>query len=131
MGKYDAIIHMPHHRSEKRPHLSVSERAAQFSPFAALTGYGEEVEEEARQTQGRRELSEEAWEELDRRLYALKACVSDLPEITVEYFLPDSKKEGGSYVSFSGRLKRIDEHAGKLIFEDGRAVPVVDIVKIS
>ena len=117
-GKYQDIIDLPHHVSKTRPPMPMSDRAAQFSPFAALTGYEEAIGETARLTDQRRELDENELESLNRQLQS----VLDQPEeasrkISVTYFQPDGKKTGGAYVTVTDRLKKIDMDAGLLILE--------------
>lgn len=116
-GKYQDIIDLPHHVSKTRPPMPMSDRAAQFSPFAALTGYDEAIGETARLTDQRRELDENELESLNRQLQS----VLDQPEasrkISVTYFRPDGKKTGGAYVTVTDRLKKIDMDAGLLILE--------------
>ena len=110
--------------------MSMSDRAAQFSPFAALTGYDGVIRESGRLTKERAELSEEELEILGRKQQYLMSIIEERPEITVTYFVPDSLKEGGEYVTCSGRLKRIDEYERKLIFTDGTKVNIDDVVEI-
>ena len=129
-GRYDDIIDLPHHISPTRPHMSMSDRAAQFSPFAALTGYDGVIRESGRLTKERAELSEEELEILGRKQQYLMSIIEERPEITVTYFVPDSLKEGGEYMTCSGRLKRIDEYERKLIFTDGTKVNIDDVVEI-
>lgn len=126
--RYDDIIDLPHHVSATRPHMELSDRAAQFSPFAALTGYESAVREAARLTDQRVELDENAREALDKKLAVLEGQLAERPGVTVTYFVPDERKEGGSYVTVSGRVKRIRGDEGTLVFEDGRRVGVGDIV---
>lgn len=129
MDNYEDIINLPHFRSQKHPHMSVHDRAAQFAPFAALTGYGDAVEEARRITDRRPELDENRLAELDFILADLAESSSN-PSISVTYFKPDEKKEGGEYVTFSGCLAKIDSYARKLVFSDGREVSISDIVAI-
>lgn len=129
--RYDDIIDLPHHVSATRPHMELSDRAAQFSPFAALTGYESAVREAARLTDQRVELDENAREALDKKLAVLEGQLAERPRVTVTYFVPDERKEGGSYVTVSGRVKRIRGDEGTLVFEDGRRVGVGDIVDMS
>ena len=126
--RYDDIIDLPHHVSATRPHMELSDRAAQFSPFAALTGYESAVRETARLTEQRVELDENAREALDKKLAVLEGRLAERPGVTVTYFVPDERKEGGSYVTVSGRVKRIRGDERALVFEDGRRVGVGDIV---
>lgn len=126
MSEYDDIIDLPRPKSAHEP-MPMSDRAAQFSPFAALTGYEDAIDETARLTDARVELGESAVEELERKLIDLAARISERPEITVTYFVPDARKEGGAYVTRTGTLKRIDELGRELVFADGARIAVGDI----
>ena len=95
MSKYDDIINLPHHQSKVRPHMSVSDRAAQFAPFAALTGYGDAIRETERLTDRKIELSESQIAELDLRLGELLARIDEKPKVTITYFIADERKAGG------------------------------------
>lgn len=108
-GKYDDIIHLPHPTSKKYPRMSVRDRAAIFSPFSALSGHGAAIAETARLTDQRMELNEDAKVELDRRQAVLLEHIGEQPEVTVTWFRPDDRKEGGIYVTTVGRAKKIDE----------------------
>lgn len=127
-NRYNDIIDLPHHVSLSRPHMERSDRAAQFSPFAALTGYESAVKETARLTDQRVELDENEREALDKKQAVLAARLGEQPEITVTYFVADERKEGGSYVTARGRVKKIQSYEGMLIFEDGERILVEDIV---
>lgn len=129
--RYDDIIDLPHHVSKTHPQMSLHDRAAQFSPFAALTGYGDAVGEAARLTDRRQELDEEQAARLERQLSLLTETAAERPEIEVTYFLPDARKSGGKYVTFRGTLRRIDETEKALIFTDGRRIAIRDIWDIS
>lgn len=129
MSEYDDIIDLPRPKSAHEP-MPMSDRAAQFSPFAALTGYEDAIDETARLTDARVELGESAVEELERALAVLAARISERPEITVTYFVPDGRKSGGAYVTRTGSLKRIDEAERELVFVDGTRIAVGDIVSI-
>lgn len=129
--RYDDIIDLPHHVSKKHPQMSLHDRAAQFSPFAALTGYEDAVGEAARLTDRRQELDEEQAARLEQQLSLLTETVGERPEITVTYFLPDARKSGGKYVTVQGALRRIDETEKTLIFTDGRRIAIRDIFEIS
>ena len=107
------------------------DRAAQFAPFAALTGYEAAVGETARLTAERRDLDAQEAEELNRRLAALIAHLSDRPEATVEYFVPDDRKAGGAYVTISGRVRHISFPERTLVMEDGTVIPLDDVSLIS
>lgn len=118
--RYDDIIHLPHHVSKTRPQMSMMDRAAQFSPFAALTGYDAAIKETGRLTDEKIELGEETKAVLDRKQRYLSDMISVQPEITVTYFLPDERKSGGTYLSVTGKLKRIDEYERMMILTDGK-----------
>ena len=122
MSGYEEIIDMPHHVSDKRPRMSQRDRAAQFSPFAALTGYDEAVNETARLTDVKAELTDDMKALLDRKTAVLTEYIHEKPEITVIYFSPDFKKEGGKYIQIQGSLRRIDNASAELVFTDGRRV---------
>ncbi len=128
--KYDDIIGLTHHVSAKHPQMPLSERAAQFSPFAALTGFDAAIKETARLTERKRELSEEEKEELDRSLNQIALLAKDRPEVVVEYFLDDEKKEGGMYVTETFRLRRIDRTERVLLTEDRRRIPLDSLSSI-
>ena len=123
-GKYDDILSLPHPTSPKHPRMSAMDRAAQFSPFAALTGYEETIEETGRLTQQPTELQEDAHAALDLRLQLLLEALSDGPEVTVRYFSPDARKDGGSYVTAQGRLKAVDPLKRILLLRDGTQIPL-------
>lgn len=125
--RYDDIINLPHHVSAVRPQMSMHDRAAQFSPFAALTGYDDAVEETARLTDEQSELSEDARNILDEQLRMIADRIDELPEAEVTYFLPDGLKEGGEYVTTDGRIRRIDEYEMELVFVDGRRIGLKNI----
>ena len=123
MTPYDDIIHLPHHVSRNHPQMPLRDRAAQFAPFAALTGCEAAVGETARLTAERRELAPQEAEELNRRLAALIARQKDRPKVTVEYFVPDDRKSGGAYVTVTGRVRRIFVAEKTLVMEDGTVIP--------
>lgn len=128
--KYDDIIHLPHHVSETRAHMPMLDRAAQFSPFAALTGYDAAVVETARLTDQKLELDETQKEHISEQLFFLQERASEQPEVTVVYFVPDEKKTGGAYETASGKIKKIDEYAQMLSFTDGTEIPFDSIYLI-
>ncbi len=127
---YDDIIDLPRHVSATRPHMSIADRAAQFSPFAALTGHGAAIRETARLTDKRVELDEYMKNALDERLQILTDLIKEQPEITITYFQPDEKKDGGSYVTASGRTKRINPYQRLMVMADGTEIPIDEIVGI-
>ena len=128
--QYEDILFLPNHRSDRHPAMPRTDRAAQFMPFAALTGYDAAVREEARLTDQKAELDDEALAVLNERLRMLDEMLPDAPEITVTYFAADRKKAGGAYRSLSGRVKRIDPVEGKLIMRGGTSIPLGDIWSI-
>ena len=127
---YDDIIHLPHHVSQTRPQMSLEDRAAQFSPFAALTGYDAAILETGRLTEDKLELGEETQAILDRKQRYLAEIIDTKPEITVTYFVPDEKKSGGAYSTVTGFLKRIDEYERVLMLTDGRKIQLDAILDI-
>ena len=129
--KYEDIIHLPHHVSGKRARMSLHDRAAQFAPFAALTGYGDAIDETARRTETRIEPDENAMTELDARFRHLQEKLPEKPEITLTCFVPDTKKTGGAYVETSGVVKKIDSFARMIFLEDGRKIPMDDVVGLA
>ena len=124
---YDDIIDLPHHVSERHPQMSMYNRAAQFAPFAALTGHKAAITEAARLTE--EELSESDAEVLNRKLAYLQS-LDEKPTISVTYFVPDDKKEGGSYHTATGIVKSVEPDKGVLQFEDGTGIPVIRIKDI-
>lgn len=126
---YADIIGLPHHTSALHPRMPMKDRAAQFSPFAALTGYEDVIHETARLTDARVELDESQKLALDERLREL--MLSESPVIGITYFRADRKKQGGEYVQYAGRLKKIDELGRQLIFDDGTCISIADVIAIS
>ncbi len=129
--KYDDIIGLPHYTSKKRSSMSISDRAAQFSPFAALRGYGSAINEAARLTETRHELDENFKDILDGKLRMILPHISERPEITVTYFAPDKKKSGGAYISVTGHVKRLDTEKRSVIFSDNTEIHFDDIYDIT
>lgn len=128
--KYDDIINLPHHQSAKRPHMSMIDRAAQFSPFAALTGYEDAVDETARLTVQRKELSEDEKALLDLQMNRLLAVLPKKPYVQITYFVPDEKKTGGAYRDICGTVIKIDIYENLLMLEDGGKIFLSDIIKL-
>lgn len=124
---YEDIIHLPHHISLRHPPMSALNRAAQFSPFAALNGYEDAIRETGRLTQERVELTQERREELDRTLAALLRQIGSYPEIRVTWFVPDERKAGGSYVTAEGRLKKVDGWTRELVLTDGQRIDMDEV----
>ena len=119
MKDYSKIINLPHHQSATRKRMSNYDRAAQFAPFAALTGHNEAIKETARLTDDYMEMGEDRLGELSAKIQLLIDKLSEQPEITVVYFIPDERKSGGSYAEKTGIVRIIDEYERKLVFYDG------------
>ena len=128
--RYDDIIELPHHVSRKHPQMPLLDRAAQFAPFAALTGHESAIKETARLTEEEIELDENSKELLDFRLQQLQEHLSEHPSVTVTYFKPDEKKFGGAYETVTGKVKKVDGSAGELVFTDGRRIPLGTIIEL-
>ena len=130
-SKYKTIIDLPHHVSERHPPLSRASYAAQFSPFAALSGYDSIVSETARITDEKPDLDEDAKERLSRKLAVVMRHIADKPTITVTYFLPDQKKDGGKVVTTKGTVKRYDEVEKVIFMAYGEKIAVGSLLEIS
>lgn len=128
---YEDIINLPHHVSARRAAMSLQDRAAQFSPFAALTGYEAIIAESGRLTQSRAELDGAAVEELDQALRQLAESIHSQPKVTVTYFAPDRRKTGGSYRTITGRVRRIDTAERYLEFTDRSHINLESIMYLS
>ena len=128
---YADIIDLPHHVSRNHPQMPLRDRAAQFAPFAALTGYEAVVGETARLPAQKRELDAQEAEELNRQLATVLDHLSERPEVTIEYFVPDDRKAGGAYVTVTGRVRHISVPEKTLVMEDGLVIPLDDVVSLS
>lgn len=128
--EYDDIINLPHPISKNHPRMSLHDRAAQFAPFAALTGHDAAIKETARLTEEQLELSDELVARLNDKINVIRDNIGTEQEITITYFVPDMKKSGGAYVVHSGIVKKIDDYEHKIIMKDGTAIPVGRIQKI-
>ena len=129
-GPYDDIINLPHPTSVKHPRMPLSDRAAQFAPFAALSGHSTALAETARLTDQRMELDEDARAVLDLKQQLLLERIKEQPEIMVTWFQPDEKKDGARNIESTGRLKRIHEAEQVLILTDGLKIPIGDIIEL-
>lgn len=129
-NKYDKIINLPHHVSSTRPHMSMIDRAAQFSPFAALTGYDAAVRETARLTEQKIELDEYEKAALDQRILLLQEHLKELPEVTITHFVPDERKDGGKYVSITEAVKKIDTYEKQIVLVGKSKIPIENILSI-
>lgn len=129
-GKYDDIINLPHHVSETHPQMSMRNRAAQFSPFAALSGHSDAIHETARYTDDFQGVDESNVETLNQKIAMILDKINEHPQITVTYFKPDEKKEGGSYTLKTGNIKRVDDYEHVLQFTDNEKIPIQSIFNI-
>ena len=130
IDNYEDIINLPHHTSKKHQRMSLEARSAQFAPFAALTGYDEVLIETARLTNERIEIDETIKVIIDSKLQIIKEHIKEMPLITFMYFVPDSKKDGGKYVTVTGNVKKIDEYRNVLILENKTEIPIKEIIDI-
>ena len=135
MNEYEDILHLSHPVSGTHPQMSMHDRAAQFSPFAALSGYEEAVEEEARLTEEKILLDEYEKQRIDARLQKIRDDLQEKgkeekPRISVTFFLPDQKKAGGSYVTVTGQVKKLDTYRQQLLLTDGSAIPFQEIIEL-
>ena len=121
---YDDIINLPHHVSATRPQMSMMDRAAQFSPFAALTGYDAAIKETGRLTDEKIEMDEEALNILNMKFQILARSLDDEPEVTFTYFKPDERKAGGAYLTASGVVKKIDAFERMIVMRNGTKIPM-------
>ena len=127
---YDDIIDLPRPVSKTRAQMSMLDRAAQFSPFAALMGYEAAIQETARLTDAQIEMEEDRKAELDRKLSVLAEKLAQQPEVTITYFLPDEKKDGGAYVTISGGIKRIDGVEQMILLTNGTKIPIMHVMEL-
>ena len=129
-GKYDDIIDLPHPTSQNHPRMSLYDRAAQFSPFAALTGHSAAIAETGRLTDRRVELDEYEMARVDAELQRLQELLPGRPTASITYFVPDERKNGGSYQTVTGEVKRIDAVAGMIQMTDRQCIPISDVFSI-
>ena len=129
--QYDDIINLPHHISKKHPQMSLYARSAQFAPFAALTGYEEAVKETARETNERIDIEDELKSILDGKLQIILEQIKNHPEISISYFIADSKKNGGEYVTVTGLVKKVDLYNQYIYLIDYTEIPINEIIDIS
>jgi hypothetical protein len=127
---YEDIINLPHHVSKTRPQMSMIDRAAQFSPFAALTGYDAAIKETGRLTDEKIEMDEEALNILNMKFQLLVDRLADEPEITFTYFKPDERKAGGAYIDVTGKVKKVDDFERLIVMQNGTKMPMDDILNI-
>ena len=129
--QYEDIINMEHHKSKKHPPMSLYTRSSQFAPFAALTGYEDAVRETAREVGDRIEIDDELKNILDGKIQILIEEIKKKPEVIFTYFIQDSIKEGGAYISVTGIVKKIDTYNQNIILEDKTEIPINEIIDIS
>lgn len=130
IDNYEDIINLPHHISKKYPRMSLEARSAQFAPYAALTGYDEVLAETARITNARIEIDENLKTIIDSKLQIIRENIKNKPLISVVYFVPDLKKNGGKYVTVNGNVKKIDEYRNVLVLDDSTEIEVKEIIDI-
>ena len=130
MNNYDDIINLPHHTSLSHPHMSAHDRAAQFSPFAALTGYGSAITETGRLTDRKVELDEYGKADLNEKLSRIQDRIDEQLEAFITYFQMDKKKSGGSFIAAAGCVKKIDAYERTLVMQDDTKIPIDDIFEI-
>ena len=128
---YDDIINLPHHVSKTRPQMTLEQRSAQFAPFAALTGYEDEIAETGRLVDEKIDLDEEAKQVLNRKLQAIADKILTKPLAIIAYFVPDNKKNGGAYVTATGNVKKIDIYKNIIVLTDKTEISINDIADIS
>ena len=129
-SKYDEIINFPHHVSKTRPQMPMSDRAAQFSPFAALTGYDSAIRETGRLTDEKIDLDEESLNALNVRYQMLTDALEERPEVRITYFKPDERKAGGAYGTTAGAVRKIDDFEQTIIMQDGTRIPMGDVLSL-
>lgn len=127
---YEDIINLPHPVSKNHPQMPLEDRAAQFAPFAALTGHDAAIKETARVTDERLELSEEAIAQLNDKLNQIRDTIGTEQRFSITYFVPDGKKSGGAYVTCTGPVKKIDEYEHDIVMMDHRVIPMEHISNI-
>ena len=130
-GNYDDIIALPHPEPRTHPRMTLHDRAAQFSPFAALTGHSAAIAETGRLTASRITLDESEIARVDAALQRLRELLPQAPAVSITYFVPDERKAGGSYQTVTGTARRIDTVNGVLLLTDRREIPIADIFDIS
>lgn len=131
MGKYDDIINLPHHESLNHPRMSNYNRAAQFAPFAALVGYEEALEKSTEKMTSRKEISDDKKQEIENTLNRIRKNTNETIEVTIEYFVvKDKSKSLGKYLTYTGKIKRIDDIERKIIFLNRKSIYIKDIYDI-
>lgn len=127
---YDDIINLPYRKSKRHTPMAAIDRAAQFSPFAALTGYDAAVKETARLTDKRIEIDESRKSELDEKLQIIREHLGEEVEVAFTYFVPDARKGGGSYCTTVGLVKKLDHYERQIVLRDGRVIPLDEVIEV-
>jgi hypothetical protein len=125
--KYDDMVGLGHHISRTHPPMARIKRAAQFASFDALTGFGAAINEAGRETEAKKELSEDEIDMINARLAVIEQHIKEQPSIAVTYFLPDDRKAGGRYVTVSGNVRKLDGVKRMMVFADETRIPIEDI----
>lgn len=128
--KYSDIINLPHHQSKTKRPMPIGDRAAQFAPFSALTGYDDKVKETARITKDKIELDDYLIEDINNKLLFIEENIDNEPIIQITYFKKDEKKDGGAYITVSGRVKRLNLIKRRIIMQDKTEIPIDEIFSI-
>lgn len=129
-NKYEDIIHLPHHTSAGRKHMSLYDRAAQFSPFAALTGHDEALKETARLTDTKPELDDSEKQIIGEKLRMIMDAMPQEITVSITHFVPDNKKSGGAYLTVSGVIKKYNKFTNEIRMSDGTAIKVDAIFNV-
>ena len=129
-NRYDDIIQLPHHQSTKRAHMSLHDRAAQFAPFAALTGHDAAIEETARLTEDEITLDDNAIADINEKLYEISQHLSEKWRVSITYFCPDEKKKGGKYLTDVGTIQKIKEAERLILMDSGMQIKMEQIIWI-
>ena len=127
---YEDIVNLPRHISKVHPQATMADRAARFSPFAAISGYEDMVKEAARVTEERIDITDATKELLNEKLNMIIEFLDEEPEVTITYFVPDKKKDGGAYISITGTVKRIDEYERIVLMSDDKKIRIDEIYAI-
>lgn len=129
--RYDDIINLPHHQSPTRPRMPMIDRAFQFSPFSALTGYDDAINETERLVDERIELDEDSVAMLNEKLKLLRRRADKNPLVMITYFVPDIRKDGGKYITVTGNVRQIDEYKKAIILQDETKIPIYEIIGLT
>lgn len=129
-NRYDDIIDLPHFVSKTHPQMPIENRAAQFSPFAALVGYGAAIKETARLTDERIELDDDEKIMLSGKLQLIMEHIKESPEVTITFFVPDELKSGGAYADVTGTIKKVDAYERAIVMTSGKAIPIDEVIAI-